>query len=377
VFRRKTLAGGVETCLNMWVDLTRLFGSVADASLDKHVRDSDWWALIDALCGTTTQEERENARRLRFYMAMIVGAVGVKPGHNPLLIGKQGAGKEQIWAPIVQVLGPERSVNVSQHMFNGTFNAWMMNRFVMMPEVRRTTRGTTTDHDQYTAIKRMCDPGREFDNVNEKHIKAINAQNVFVLVMTTNEEQPMTLANDDRRIWVIQTKDHDWDNSRHQKLAAWLKAPSPWGETNAHVIVEWLIRFWDEGIMLDEVLGAAPMTQDKVELIERGAGPVLTWLRDTFGRTTPDPLTSRDIFTSGDIVDRLTQAIRGGGQGVGPGTRVPSADNMGRYLVKAGCRKLNDGKATGPRGQRFWAKPDADPSYDTMSGTELLRAYTA
>jgi hypothetical protein len=347
VFQRQTLAGGIESCLNMWVDLTRLFGTIPDADLEKHVRDSDWWALIDVLCGTGTQEERENARRLRFYMAMIVGAVSVKPGHNPLLMGKQGTGKEQIWAPLIQVLGPERSINVSQHMFNGTFNAWMMNRLVMMPEVRRTTRGTATDHDQYTALKRMCDPGREYDNVNEKHIKAINVQNVFVLVMTTNEDQPMTLPEDDRRVWVIQVKEHDWDNTRHQNLAAWFRAPSPWGETNAHVIVEWLIRFWDAGIMLDEVLGPAPMTRDKLDLIERGAGAVLTWLRDTLGREIPDPLTLPDVFTSGYVVDRLTQAIRGGGQGVGPGVRVPSADGMGRYLVKAGCRKLNDGKATG------------------------------
>jgi hypothetical protein len=223
----------------------------------------------------------------------------------------------------------------------------------------------------------MCDPGRKHDMVNEKYMKAINVRNIFVLVMTSNEDRPMTLPEDDRRIWVINVKDPGWDDARHQRLAAWFEAPAPWGETNAHAVVEWLIRYWDESIMLDEVLGKAPLTRDKLELIERGAGPVLTWLRDTLGRVPPDPLTLPDIFTSGDIVDRLTHAVRHGGQGVGPGVRVPSVETVGRYLVKAGCRKLNHGKATGSRGQRFWARRDVDPGLDNMTATDLLAVYAA
>ena len=375
IIRRQAKNGTWRDYLNTWIDLDRVLGHVPDDVLDRHVRGSDWWALLHALTGVATFEDTENARRLLFYMAMVVGAVGIKPGHNPLFIGKQGAGKEQIWAPLMQVLGENRSITLSHRMFTNDFNPWMMNRLVLMPETRMTSRRNMSFHDQYENLKRMCDPGREWEEVNEKGEKQINMANVFVLVMSTNEDQPMALPPDDRRIWVIRVKETGWDVSRHQKLAAWLRAPSPWGETNAHAVVEWLIRYWDEGIMADEVQGHAPMTRDKQDLIRHGADPVQEWLLDRLSRTLPDPLTLPDIFSAQDIVNAVIAAVRSGTEALPPRTTIPHVVGVAGILRQIGCRMLAKGSpvATIMGRRRLWAKPDADMAYDNMTGPELAK----
>ena len=375
VFSQTMEDGSRRDYLNIWRELPRLLATAPGTDLDTHARTSDWWALIHALTGTNTHEERENARRLLFYMAMIVGAPHVKPGHNPLLIGRQGVGKDQIWSPLVKVLGPERSITVSHHMWNSQFNPWMMNRLVMMPELRMTTRLTATAHDQYETIKRMCDPGREFDSMNEKNMRAVNVVNAFVLVMTTNEDKPMTLPEDDRRIWVINVKDPGWPVSRYQALAAWLNEPSPWGQTNAHAVVEWLIRYWHEGLMLDEVQGPAPMTQDKSMLVKHSADPIQAWLEDRLTQVLPSPLALPDVFSSQDIVNIANAAVRSGTEGLSHRTVVPQVDGMSHILIRVGCRMLNTGQpvSTKTGRRRLWAKPGADPAYDTMSGASLAQ----
>lgn len=199
--------------------------------------------------------------------------------------------------------------------------------------------------------------------------------NVFVLVMTSNEDRPMTLPEDDRRIWVINTVDTGWTQDRHQKLAHWLDAPSPWGgdTTNHHAIVEYLIRYWDEALMLGEVQAAAPMTQDKRHLIMLGGGPVLGWLNDRLDLKAPNPLALHELLTAQELVDLAAMALRSGDQGLPPRHPIPSADTMGRLMAQAGCRMLNYGHPvlTDAGRRRVWAHRDAPARYDTLSGAAL------
>lgn len=375
LFTRTNAAGTAHQYLNTWHELARHLKHVPDADLDAYVRASDWWLLMDLLCGTTTNDQRENARRLRVLMAMTVGAVGHKPGWVAMLIGPQGVGKELIWAPLMKALGPSRATVIDQGGFTGTFNPWMRHKLVQLPEMRRTTKGTATDHDQYAALKRVCDVTHEWIIMNDKNEKHIHVRNVFTLVITSNELRPVSVPPDDRRLFVVHVNDPGWPNARYFNLAKWMDALSLWGGTNAEAVTEWLIRFWDEGMMLDEMQGHAPMNPDKLALIERGTGPVDGWLIQTLGRQTPDVLALPDIFTAEDIVDRLHRAVRHGGEGLSPHVTVPSADSMGHMLSRVGCRRLHNGNQLGARKLRLWAKPNADARYDTMSGADLLREY--
>ena len=160
---------------------------------------------------------------------MIVGATGVKPGHNPLLIGVQGAGKEIMLRPVMDFLGPSRYRQIEQEDLKGGFTDWIANRLVILPEVYRPTRWNRHGMDEYQRIKAFCDPGKPFMPMNRKYEGVIQVRNVFVLVMTSNEDRPLSLPPDDRRIWVVRVKETGWPVARFQALARGFTEPSPWG----------------------------------------------------------------------------------------------------------------------------------------------------
>jgi len=373
----ETIDGTNLGLANLWRDPPRPLRNADWAWLDGHVRASPWWELMDALIGTATSEQQDNGRRLRFYMAMIVGGLDVKPGHNPLLMGPQGAGKEHIWAPILDWLGPGRSRQLMQIEIGGPFTDWYRNRLVMMPELRRTTRGMVTDHDQYQDLKVVLDPGKRFLSLNEKYHAPVQVLNCAVMVFTTNEDRPLSLAPDDRRFWVIRVQDTaaaGWTPTRHQQLANWRAMDNGHGGTNNEAIVEWLIRMWDPDLMLGEVQGHAPVTRDKRDLIHRAGGAMLEWLEDRLDSKPPSPLALRDLITAHELVDLAEAAIRSGDQGLPRRTSIPSAEAMGKLMAQAGCRKLNRGTpvlvASGDR-RRIWAHRDADPRYDALNTGDL------
>jgi hypothetical protein len=288
-------------------------------------------------------------------------------------------GKEIILVPVIRTLG-DRALQIDQGDLNGTFTDWLKRRLVVLPEVRRTTRGTTTDHDQYQRIKALCDPGKPLVRLNEKYQKPTQVRNVFVLVMTSNEDKPMSLPPDDRRIWVIEARDPGWDPADYQDLVAWYDQSSPWGGTaNVFAVGEWLIRRWDPNTMLTRVLGHAPMTPEKARLIDLSRGDIHIWVEELLKRVTPDPLTLPDAFTASDVMARIEDAARTGGEGLSRWTPAPGITAVGRILNALGCARLNGGQTVpmpgGPM-RRLWAKP-GDRVFSAMSERELTDWLTA
>ena len=372
----ETTDGGGQRLVNGWKDPARPLRNAPWAWLDASARASPWWRLTEDLIGVATHEQRENVRRLRFYWSMIAGAPGEKPGHFPVFIGPEGAGKEHIWRPLLEWLGPTRSTELHHGDIGGTYNPWIMNKLVMLPEVRRTTRGVTTDHDMVESMKAILDRGKPFLPMRDLYKSPIQVRNVFVLVMTSNEDRPMSLAPGDRRFWVIKVQDTaalGWTPARHEQFAAWRREPTIHGGTNNDIIIEWLIRYWDADLMLGEMRGHAPLTQDKQDLIEQSGGPVLAWLRDRLRREPPDPLTIADIFTAEEMVNACGRAVHGKDEGLPLRTRVPSVDGMGRLLKQMGCRRAGGGVRVGTRRLRPWVRPDADARYDVMDVADIAR----
>jgi hypothetical protein len=327
-----------------------------------------WYRLQQLLFGARTgaPEYDANMEHWLDYQTMIVAAVGVKPGHNPLFIAPQGTGKEIILRPIIDVLGPDRYREIDQDTLKGGFTDWIMNRLVILPEVHRSTRWNQNGQDEYQRIKAFCDPGKPFLPVNQKYRGIIQAANVFVLVMSSNEDKPLAVPPDDRRIWVVRMHGTGWPVARFQALARAFSEPSPWGATNSHAIVEWLIRRYESkpeaerAAMLDRFTGHAPMTRDKTALIERSRSEVELWISELLTRVPPDPLALPDIFTAQDVMEKVENAGEIGGYGLARGTRVQGANAVGRMLRRAGCAMLNRGQSTPmPDGisRHLWAKP--------------------
>jgi hypothetical protein len=368
------LEGKRVNFLNTWVDIPRPLIQVPDADLQVLVGNSPWAELVRKLFDAAT------ARHWLNYQSMVLAGVDIKPGHIALTMGKQGVGKEIILVPVIRTLG-DRALQIDQSDLNGNFTDWLKRKLVVLPEVRRTTRGTTTDHDQYQRIKALCDPGKIFVRLNEKYLRPTQVRNVFVLVMTSNEDKPMTLPPDDRRIWVIEAKDPGWDPADYQDLVAWYDEPTPWvpGADNALAVGEWLIRRWDPKTMLARVLAPAPMTPAKESLIGLGRNDIQVWVEELLTRATPDPLALSDVFAASDVMTRIDSAGQTGVDGLPRGTRTPGASAVGRMLSVLDCVKLNSGQTvpmpTGPA-RNLWAKP-GDQMFVAMSERELVDWLTA
>ena len=359
-------AAGEGQLLNMWRDVERPLREAPQDWLDNLVRSSDWWVLVETLLGP-------DARRMFFYMSCVMGAPGLKPGNFPLTIGAQGTGKELMWAPLQAALGWRRATQLSQAALNGDFTGWIEHRLVLLPEMRRTTRGTLTDHDQYQVLKAMLDNGKEFLTVNRKYLAPYPVRNVFVLVMTSNEDRPITLDKDDRRIWVIRANNPGWPVARYQDLAAWYVAPTLHGGVNQDAIAEWLTRNWDPAIMEDEIAGHAPMSPAKQDLIARGRDAMETWTEELLARDPGEPLAVPTIFTIRDIMDRIERAGTHGGEGLARGTKSPGAQAIGHILSELGCRKLLNGQQilVKTRRDRLWARAVDAPGFDTMTSDQI------
>jgi hypothetical protein len=354
--------------LNTWREIPRPLAGVPDAELDAYVKASDWLTLVSILFGASAA----NREHYLDYLAMVCAAVDLKPGHNPLFTGQQGIGKEITLEPVIRVLGSDRYRQLDQEALNGQFTDWVKHRLVVLPEVRRTTRGSATDHDQYQRLKALCDPGKRVISLNEKYRNPISVVNAFVLMMTSNEDRPMSLPADDRRLWVVNMSPTGWPVSRYQQLALWYDLPSPWGETNSHAIFEWLVRRW-AGVDPFKMTGGAPMTSDKQDLIAISRSDLETWIEENLFPAT-SPLVLSDVFSSLDVLNKVETAVRVGGYGLIRSVPIPGLIGMGRLLAKLGCPKLNKGQGVPSVSgveRKLWAKP-GNVSFSAMNEAELV-----
>jgi len=255
----------------------------------------------------------------------------------------------------------DHHTQIDQEALNSQFTDWTKHKLVTLPELRRTTRGTTTDHDQYQRIKALCDPGKEFIRLNEKFKHPTSVLNVFVLIITSNEDRPVTLPMDDRRMWVLRVETPPgWDAPRYRALAEWYdQIHTRLGFTHAHLVVEWLRRRWDAKTMAGRMTGHAPHTPGRAELIIQSRSDVEDWILDLLNAAPTAPLHLGQVFTSQTVMDKLESAVRIGGYGLPKNCPIPGAKGVGRILGQLGCVSLNSRQAVPmPDGteRRAWAR---------------------
>jgi len=133
---------------------------------------------------------------------------------------------------------------------------------------------------------------------------------------------------------------------------------------NAHVVVEWLRRRWDDATMRSRMTGHAPKTEDRAELVDLSRSDVEAWIFDLVNAPDTTPFHLDRFFTSQTVMDKLESAVRVGGYGLPRNTFVPSAKSLGRMLSRLGCEPMNKRQPVPmPDGtvRRVWSKPyDAD-----------------
>jgi hypothetical protein len=229
----------------------------------------------------------------------------------------------------------------------------MSRRLVLFSEMRQTTRGTLTPHDQMARLKTAFDPGKEWVPINPKLALQYIARNIVMGWLTSNEEAPLRLEEGDRRFLVLDRRCVvPWSKAAYARLARWLEH-----ENGFALVAEWLFRRWEtmSASRQQALIGTAPMTEAKAVMIEENEDPIDAWLRDVVEAECPDPDALPDVVSVECVIQRLLQAQQ---LGRFNGMRVnTNAASVGRRLAKVGAVKLNDGRQVRVKGRqvRVWA----------------------
>ena len=342
---------------------------------DQAIRDEDvqpWLDLIHHVLGMSTLEEMENTELVKDWMAMVAGS-WVKPGWFPLIMGPQGFGKDAITLPLRHGLG-DMATEIAGAEIGGSFNYWALKRFVAVNELRQTTKGQLTPHDQANALK-LWDNTRETVVINEKFMKPYEARNVFALWVTSNERMPLKLDMDDRRFFVF---DRYAQPVRHDLLRGyldWWDRNQSDGRKGWELVYAWLLQRWEtmDDYRQRALTGRAPMSDDKQALIAAAQDEVTSWMRSCIEARSPAPEAWPDIVSSAYVHKRLTTAVREG-DGLSTRSVVPSVDRVGRMLGDLGCKRLNGGQPIYVQGRllRLWACRDHD-LYLPLDPTQLAK----
>lgn len=357
-----------KTLCNLWQE-TRPHSTSAPVS-DDQVKP--WTDLTHHVLGVETLDAMQDTELVKDWLAM-VSSTWVKPGWFPLVIGPQGLGKDAITLPVRRGLG-SMATEIAGAEIGGLFNSWAMRRFIAVNELRQTTRGGLTPHDQMNALK-LWDNTRETVVINAKFQQPYDARNVFALWITSNERMPVRLEKDDRRFMVFDRHDEPVRHDLIQAYLTWLDEEQDDGRKGWELVFAWLGQRWDtmDDYRRNALTGHAPGSPAKQALIQASQDEVQAWVQGCIDAEPPAPEAWPDIISSAYVHKRMTQAVRNG-DGLSTRTVVPSVDRIGRLLGDLGCKNLNNGQPVYVLGKliRLWACRD-HALYVPLKPTELSK----
>lgn len=335
-----------QICANLWRPLVR---PLKDAPAE-HVTDfwvKPWLLLFWHVVGEKAPEARAIGQLVLDWLAMVL-ATNIKGGWQVVLIGNQGIGKDMILLPLMRALGDQRAQPLRSDDLNSGFSQWLDKRLIQLSEMRQTTRGSLTPHDQMARLKAVFDPGKDWMTVNPKYAPQYKVRNVLMGWFTSNEELPLRLEKDDRRFLIV-----DCTDTLPASPGAYARV-GDWFERNngLALVAEWLFRRWEA--MSDKrrqmLLAPAPMTGIKQYIIEESEDPIDVYLQILLGLEPPDMHALPDVVTTHYVVGRLQQAQREGLLGASRSFLHPVS--VGKRLAKMGATQLHGGEPLKVEGRR-------------------------
>jgi hypothetical protein len=326
-----------------------------------------WLDLVKHVLGA------EGPRAVVWFLDWCAGVVAqpdLKPGWMVVLQGTQGIGKDMVLKPILAGVGPGNSTSIDADTLGSGFTGYAERRLLVVKELRQTSRGASTGHDQYNRLKWLVDATAETLSVNPKYGRPFEARNVVAVAVTTNELDAVALDPADRRALVYVSKADKWDAGRYLDLLHWLD------HQDGTRLVTWWLRQWWARIGQNRrkaVGGNAPRTRGREAMIAAAGGPVFAWVRAQIEQdATPD---WPDVMTAAAVVANVTRALANPASGLPRHYKAPSQDQAGRWLAQLGGVRLAGGKPvrTKKLGQvRLWGIRDT-LRFDTLGQAALAK----
>lgn len=322
-----------------------------------------WLDLVRHVLGS------EGPRAIVHFLDWCAGVVAVadrKPGWMVCVQGAQGIGKDLMMAPVKAGVGEDNAATIKGAQLASSFNEHEARRLVLISELRQTTTGSVSGHDQYNAIKSLVDTSAGVRAINPKYGRKYVARDVCAVFTSTNEPGAIALEADDRRVMVCMSKADRLSKAYYERVVAWLAT----GGTDR--VVQWLLERWDSmGARRQGALtGNAPWTRSKRHMFLAG-DDVLIWLDDKIAAgADPD---WPDIMSAEDVQANIERAISSASGGLSSKLRAPSVARVGRKLLDLGCRPLAGGhqvRLRDGRKVRLWSLRNHD-NLASASGGQL------
>jgi hypothetical protein len=164
----------------------------------------------------------EDSDQIIMWVAHRVQKPQEKINHALVIGGRQGIGKDTIFEPVKQAVGPWNFAEVGPHNVLGRFNPWVKSVIIRVSEARDL--GDTDRYAFYERIKTLTAAPPDTLRVDEKNLREYSIPNLTGVIMTTNQVDGVFLPAEDRRhyvAWSDLTKE-DFPFGYWNDLYAWL-----------------------------------------------------------------------------------------------------------------------------------------------------------
>lgn len=227
------------------------------------------------------------------WMAFVYQHQNRKVNFAPLVIGRQGVGKDTFFAPFFAAIGqPDNARMISIEELKSDFNPFMLARVVCVGEMMNFEKQA-----HYNGLKKYIASPPLHVVINNKNDKTFQIDNLQAWLFMTNHENAVPLEFDDRRFAVyrcrVQTR-----LSRVRACAIWDWYQNGGGNEQ---VAAWLL---ERDVSQFDPMNP-PETQAKEEMIEENMSGPVRWLRE---QLAPDGrYHARTLVTVNEIVEAMNE----------------------------------------------------------------------
>lgn len=184
--------------------------------------DGDVDLFIDLL--NVISNNRIERQYLINWLAYPLQNMGKKMTVATLLQGKQGTGKSTLGEIMCKIYGDYNSATVQKHQLDSGFNSWAKNKqFVVCEETTTSFKKADADFLKNLITQKTI-------AINEKFTKEYELRDCINYLFTTNHYNAVSLDNDDRRWFIIESKNEKASTDFYNKLHKWLDEDYGYGK---------------------------------------------------------------------------------------------------------------------------------------------------
>jgi hypothetical protein len=324
---------------------------------------SMWLRLAEVI--VPDQREREI---LFDWLAFQIQHPGVKCNWHPLIIGKQGSGKDSLLRPLKQGFGGSVA-ELDPGLLKSEYNDWVLgNRLVIWGEINTSGRRDIED----VMKKYLVDEPSKI-SIIEKYVGVYKYPNIANHIMLTNRRSGLHLSGDDRRIFVIDAESRPLMGSEFFEMyRRWTRGrnedglgcePGPGSE----LVVRWLGR----RVITENMKGRAPETEAKRDMMVLSLGAVSGEIASRIESKTG--LFARDLMTASEIVTEIAPALKRARVSLSANSvagHLKEMDGTGMFLLN--YNRDEDGEQV-RSSVKVWAVRNAE-KYRAMKNTGGVKA---